>query len=52
MESTKEVYFYVWCPRCVHSDKEGTEDPCNECLTEGFNIDSHKPVNFVKKDDQ
>ena len=49
-EHTKEVYFNQWCPKCSHYNKSETKDPCNECLTQGWNIDSHKPINFKEGD--
>ena len=46
---TKEVYFATYCPLCKNQALPETEDPCNECLTEPVNIESHKPVNFEEK---
>ena len=46
---TKEVYFSVYCQICKNQATLETEDPCNECLTEPVNIESHKPVNFEEK---
>ena len=45
----KEVYFDVYCPKCKHYGKDESEDPCWDCLTEGINEDSHKPVYFEEK---
>lgn len=42
----KEVDYHGYCPRCIHNDKKENEDPCWDCLTEGVNEDSHKPVYF------
>lgn len=42
----KEVFFYKYCPTCKHINVSPDEDPCNECLTNGKNINSHKPVNW------
>ena len=51
MESkTKEVFFHEYCPKCKHKDTVETDDPCNECLDNGANLDSHKPVNFKEAD--
>ena len=47
----KEVDFNTWCPKCKYENEEETVDVCNECLTFGYNIDSHKPVNFKEKED-
>lgn len=45
----KEVYFNEWCGKCVNSDKEENEDPCWDCLTQGWNEDSHKPIHFKEE---
>lgn len=42
--STKEVRFDEYCIKCKHYDKSEAEDPCWDCLNQGWNIDSHKPV--------
>lgn len=44
---TKEVYYNYWCRQCKYRDTEEIQDPCNECLTQGFNIDSHRPINYI-----
>ena len=44
VENTKEVYFNIYCKTCEHKEKPGTYDPCNECLANPCNTDSHKPV--------
>lgn len=44
--ATKEVYFDQYCPLCAHCDKDVVEDPCYDCMTQGFNYDSHKPIRF------
>ena len=48
-EKTKIVDFAYYCKICKHADKEGIEDPCNECLSYPTNIDSHKPVKWEEK---
>ena len=47
---TKEVNFRLYCPKCAHYKLKETEEPCNECLAQGFNYDSHKPINYKEKD--
>lgn len=42
----KEVYFAEYCPRCVNWEKDQNEQPCEHCLGEPSNINSHKPVDF------
>lgn len=46
----KEVYFDIWCRKCKHKKVDETEPPCDECLEQGFNIDSHKPLRFEEKE--
>ena len=43
---TKEVYYDKWCNKCINKNVEEIKDPCNECLTQGWNEFSHKPINF------
>lgn len=45
-ESYKEVYYHMYCDKCKHKDIDEEDDPCNECLTEGAVINSHKPTKF------
>lgn len=40
------VEFDKYCKMCAYSDTEETDDPCNECLDNPINEDSHKPVNY------
>ena len=50
MADTKEVNFRLYCPMCKYYDLKETEEPCNECLAQGYNWDSHKPINYKEKD--
>ena len=45
----KLVDFDKYCPDCKYPTTAEIEDPCNECLTNPANIDSHKPINFKEK---
>lgn len=49
MNDLKEVYFDEYCHKCQHEEKKESEDPCYDCLGQGYNVDSHKPVNFKEK---
>lgn len=42
----KEVYFYYYCDKCVNKDTDDAEDPCDHCLSEPSNTNSHVPVDF------
>lgn len=46
MNNLKEVLFAYWCRECEHYDKPETDDPCNSCLAQGWNVDSTKPIYF------
>ena len=51
MESKEKIVdYFQYCPRCQHYLTSDTEDPCDECLRECVNIDSHKPINFKEKE--
>lgn len=45
----KEVYFNEYCDKCKYLETDDGEDPCNECLTNTVNTNSHKPINFKEK---
>ena len=45
----KEVDFMKYCPECIHYKKKDYEDPCNECLDNGMNLGTTKPVKFERK---
>ena len=49
IRNDKEVYFYKYCPECKYKSTPETDDPCNECLIHGSNVNSHKPVMFEQK---
>ena len=42
----KEVNFFEYCRKCEHYKVNAWDDPCDECLTNPVNEDSHKPINF------
>lgn len=46
----KEVYFHLWCPKCIDGDTNETDMPCTECLAYPFNIHSHSPIHFHLKE--
>ena len=35
--------------QCKHKDLDSAEDPCDECLSQPWNTDSRKPVNFEEE---
>lgn len=52
MNEEKEVYFDQYCKSCKYHGLEESKDPCNDCLAEPSNTNSHKPMNLdaEKKD--
>ena len=42
----KIVEFDKWCHKCHYYDTEETEEPCNDCLTDTVNTNSHRPSHF------
>ena len=47
--AVKEVYFDEYCPKCAHWTKMPDDDPCWDCLNQGWNYDSHKPTKYEEK---
>lgn len=45
----KEVYFGEYCKTCKYAEQKEDEKPCDACLNEPVNIDSHKPVHWKEK---
>lgn len=44
MNEEKEVYFDQYCKSCKYHGLEESKDPCNDCLAEPSNTNSHKPT--------
>lgn len=51
MNDIREVNFFEYCKTCAHENVEEWECPCDECLANCFNYDSHKPVNWKSKEE-
>lgn len=50
MDKKKEVYFHQYCKTCIYWQNNEAEYPCDYCLENGSNIDSHKPVYYKKNE--
>lgn len=48
----KIVEFDKWCYKCNYFEKREDEDPCCDCLNQGWNEDSHKPIRFKEKSEE
>ena len=40
---------FSYCKTCIHESKLESEEPCNLCLTNPINYESHKPVKWEEK---
>ena len=49
-QAYKEVYFDKYCKTCKHKSLKETEAPCDECLGEPLNWNTHRPVKYDKKE--
>lgn len=45
----KVVYFGHYCPRCLYSNYPETAEPCDDCIAQPVNEDSHKPLCFKER---
>lgn len=45
-DNLKEVYFDQYCKTCENRKKKEYESPCDSCLEEPSNQESHKPVYY------
>ena len=45
----KEVKFNDYCNKCKDKDTKEYEHPCNECLENGMNLHTSKPINYTEK---
>lgn len=49
-QAYKEVYFDKFCKKCKYEKMKETETPCDECMCEPTNWNSHRPVKYEKKE--
>jgi hypothetical protein len=42
----KEVIFHEYCPKCQYWARGEHEDPCEDCIAQPWNENSHKPIGF------
>ena len=47
--SPKEVRFDIYCKKCKHENESEFESPCCDCLAQGWNVNSKKPISFEEK---
>lgn len=46
----KFVEFSKYCKNCKYKDLDESQDPCDHCLEEPTNVDSHRPHRFEVSD--
>lgn len=49
-QAYKEVHFHEYCKTCKNRGVKNTDEPCNECLSEPTNLNTHRPVKYEKKE--
>lgn len=49
-QAYKEVHFHEYCKSCKHKDLKEHDEPCDECMSEFINLNTHRPVNYEKKE--
>ena len=49
-QAYKEVYYHEYCKKCKHKNVADTEAPCDECLSEPINLNTHRPVKYEEKE--
>lgn len=40
------VDYAIYCKKCKYKDKNGWEDPCNECMSTPVAMSTTKPVKY------
>lgn len=45
------VNYSLYCKTCKHLELDGTEEPCDECLSMPVNTYTEKPVNYEEKEE-
>lgn len=45
------VYFGKYCKTCKREKLPENKPPCDECLKNPINLNSHRPVNYEDKND-
>ena len=50
MDNTKTVYFGQYRKSCKYRKLNDSKDPCNTCLANPTNTDSHLPLSYESKD--
>jgi len=47
----KIVQFDKYCEKCLYYEKDQSEFPCDDCLSNPTNINSNKPIYFKEKEE-
>lgn len=49
-QAYKEVHFHDYCKSCRHKNVAENKTPCDECISEATNLNTHRPVKYEKKE--
>ena len=48
MESKqKEAWFWMYCKHCKYHNTKEDEEPCTNCLSDPYGMDTHKPSCYI-----
>ena len=49
IDDPKIVEYHQYCKDCKYRDVYANDEPCEECLSNPVNINTHKPVMYEEK---
>ena len=49
IDDLKIVEYDKFCQNCKYKKTTANDEPCEECLSNPVNINTHKPVNYEEK---
>lgn len=49
IDDPKIVEYWKFCEHCKYWDTKANDEPCEECLSNPVNDNSHKPVKWEEK---
>lgn len=45
-DNHEHIVNFAYCKFCEHKGKKESQDPCDDCLENSVNVESHRPVHF------
>lgn len=50
-KNLKEVWYHIYCDTCKNRDCNEHVPPCNNCLENPSNEDTHKPIHYITRNE-